>query len=139
MESASSLHIMPSGKKLRRGQAEVLDLIKSKTRVVAKLPTGYGKTLTAAAAYAALRSMGIVNRLLWIVPRIAQQEQGAEDVPSDLRDEFGIETKSWTIGDNDVATMRAHLENQNEIFVIMVQRLNYTRGMNSVLELLSSG
>ena len=139
MESASPMQIMPSGKKLRRGQAEVVALITNQARVVAKLPTGYGKTLTAAAAYANLRSMGIVNRLLWIVPRLQQQEQGAEDVPGDLRDEFGVDAKSWTIGDHDIATLRAHLENQAVVFVIIVHRLNYTRGMNTVLELLSSG
>lgn len=139
MQSASPVHQMPWYKNLRRGQREIVDLILVKARVVAKLPTGYGKTRAAAAAFASLRAAGIANRMLLIVPRTKQLEQGGEDIPRDLIEHFGIDAKSWTVEDNDIATLRAHKNNELEIFVIMVQRLTHARGMTVVQELLKFG
>jgi len=130
---------MSPEQKLRRGQAEAVRLIANQARVTIQLPVGYGKTLAAAAAYASLRSAGMVDRMLLIVPRTVQREQGAEGVPSDLREVFEIDARSWVIDDNDTATLLAHQKGTAEVFVIMVQRLTYPRGMAVVQRLLQKG
>ena len=72
----------------RRGQAEVIRrAIETKGRqLCAKLPTGYGKTYTAACVYSSLQSQGKVNRLLYLVPTVGQLKQFVQDGKGDLED-----------------------------------------------------
>jgi len=72
----------------RRGQAEVIRrAIETEGRqLCAKLPTGYGKTYTAACVYSSLQSQGKVNRLLYLVPTVGQLKQFVQDGKGDLED-----------------------------------------------------
>ena len=72
----------------RRGQAEVIRrAIETEGRqLCAKLPTGYGKTYTAACVYSSLQSQGKVNRLLYLVPSVGQLKQFVQDGKGDLED-----------------------------------------------------
>lgn len=72
----------------RRGQAEVIRrAIETEGRqLCAKLPTGYGKTYTAACVYSSLQRQGKVNRLLYLVPTVGQLKQFVQDGKGDLED-----------------------------------------------------
>jgi len=72
----------------RRGQAEVIHrAIETEGRqLCAKLPTGYGKTYTAACVYSSLQSQGKVSRLLYLVPTVGQLKQFVQDGKGDLED-----------------------------------------------------
>lgn len=73
-----SMTLQPvEGFTIRDGQKkafEVADTITASDMLLV-LPTGYGKTVAAIGVYATLRSRGIVDRLLWLVPTDAQREQ----------------------------------------------------------------
>ena len=81
MESSSSVSRLPSFENLRRGQGKVVDIFRTQEVVTAQLPTGYGKTRTAACSYLTLRARGVCNRMLYIVPRSAQAKQAADGLP----------------------------------------------------------
>ena len=140
MESASTLPSLPSFENLRPGQRDVVDRFRSGTSVVAQLPTGYGKTRTAACSYLMLRARGIVNRLLYVVPRSAQARQAAEDVPRDIRECGEVETKSWEVGLSPIPAIKAHRMGSAEVFVVTVQALvSSPRAIDAIADLMSTG
>ena len=127
MEHASGLHTLSPNKDIRPGQKAVVDLFAAQTRVVAQLPVGYGKTRAAVESYIALRNHGAVNRILYIVPRGAQARQAAEEVPSNLSEFGGIDTKSYIVGDSLDKALRAHRAGTIEVFVTTIQALVTSR------------
>jgi superfamily II DNA or RNA helicase len=107
-------------------------------QVIAKLPTGYGKTLAAAGSYAVVRKRGLANRCLYVVPRRRQAMQAGEEIPRGLAT-FGVTTGSITIGEDPVQALRRHREGAVEVFVATVQSLVTGRGLSAVNELLQTG
>jgi hypothetical protein len=129
MESASASPELPLLEDLRPGQAEVVRVFDDKSVVVAKLPTGYGKTRTAVAAYARLRARGKVNRLLYIVPRSAQATQAAEDVPAELLKMAGVRTQAHEVALTSGIAVRAHRKGTAEVFVVTIQALSTSQAV----------
>ncbi len=121
---------LPFCKNLRRGQALVVEMFAKKRTVVAKLPTGYGKTKTAVASYAFLRGKGVVNRLLYVVPRTAQCNQAADEVPAELAAMTGALSKSHVVSSksNGVA-IAAHRRGDCEVFVTTIQALSMSEAL----------
>lgn len=70
----------------RKGQRDVIELAAelNRRRLCAQLPTGYGKTFTAACVFSTLQSQGRIDRLLYIVPSTGQLDQFVQDGASDL-------------------------------------------------------
>lgn len=129
MEPASAASDMPSIQDLRPGQAEVVKLFDSQNVVVAKLPTGYGKTKTAVASYARMRAQSKVNRLLYIVPRSAQAAQAAEEVPSELLKMSGVRTQAHEVALTSGVALKAHRRGTAEVFVVTIQALSTSRAV----------
>jgi hypothetical protein len=136
MESTSTTQAMPLPKNLRSKQKEVIEEFKTKTTVIAKLPTGYGKTITAAGSYAMLRYLGVCNRVLYIVPRASQSDQAAESIPEDLREFFSIDTKSLQVTKNPIQALNYHKESKCEVFVCTVQALESSDSTKRTLAVL---
>lgn len=125
MEPTSALPKLSFRKVPREGQSRVLDEVAARRRgsLNVKLPTGYGKTFTAIASYSLLREAGEVNRLLYIVPTVAQLDQFLNDTET-IRD--ANVPQPWTISDfgfNPAAALKAHLKNSSHIFACTVQSL----------------
>lgn len=140
MESASPLPSLPSFENLRPGQQQVVDLFRTRISAVVQLPTGYGKTRTAACSYLMLRARGVVNRVLYVVPRSAQACQAAEDVPRDLMQCGELKTKGCEVGYSPVEALRAHRRGDTEVFVVTVQSLvSSPRAIDAIIELMSTG
>lgn len=70
----------------RKGQRDVIELAAdlNRRRLCAQLPTGYGKTFTAACVFSTLQHQGRVDRLLYLVPSTGQLDQFVQDGASDL-------------------------------------------------------
>lgn len=118
---------LPSYIDFRKGQQKLYEVIKAnpnKTRYAVKLPTGYGKSWCACIAYATLRGLGNVDRLLLIVPTDTQRSQYISGLREDLMkmgiDYRGIEKcdtqQSWVI--------KKSFRNESEIFVTTVQSIS---------------
>ena len=80
MQPASNVSFVSSRKTLREGQQLVVDAVMAAldtncTVLPVQLPTGYGKTLTAAAVFAAALKAGRIDRLLYLVPTSIQLAQ----------------------------------------------------------------
>jgi superfamily II DNA or RNA helicase len=123
MESTSAVSGLPSFKDLRSGQHRVVNLFRERSAVVAQLPTGYGKTLTAACSYLTLRSRGVVNRMLVIVPSSAQARQAGDDIPADLLKFGGIKTMAYDVGRTPIPALNANRKGTCEVFVATIQAL----------------
>ena len=144
MESSGFMSWMPCAKALRLGQIRVLKTIEqddSKSLNV-RLPTGYGKTRTAAAAYALLQRAGTVNRLLYVVPTIAQCKQFEADGAEDLKS-CGVTGPATprNISYSTYNALNAHRNNQAQVFVVTIQSICQMgqAGMTAVLELMRTG
>lgn len=122
MEPASSPQGMPLPKKLRPKQREIIEAFAKADEVIAKLPTGYGKTLAAAGSYAQLRHRAACNRMLYVVPRTNQATQAADSVPQEL-ELFGVQTRAVDIGRDPMHALRSHHRGLIEVFVVTVQAL----------------
>jgi superfamily II DNA or RNA helicase len=127
-------------KKPRLGQASVIQECRVRLLLNVKLPTGYGKTLTACYVYAVKQSSGLANRLLIIFPSEAQLDQFIGDGHRDLRD-AGVTgpTKIVDIRHAGRRAYRDHRSNIAQVFVITVQSLIEQRGLENVIELLELG
>lgn len=132
----------PEAFRLRRGQQQVLDLLRDplsaprkNARLIAELPTGYGKTVVVCASYALLRSAGIVNRMLVIVPSDEQFKSYLREIESDIA-ELGAPI-TGALKAVSVLSLKAHKTNQAEIFVTTVQSL--TVNADVITDLLSTG
>ena len=106
--------------------------------LIAKVPTGYGKTRIAAGAFAQLRHRGACNRMLYVVSRRNQAEQAAEDVPADLR-LFDIETRSLIVGDNPIQAIRSHATGSILVYIVLVQSLVSGGTWTTLAELMQTG
>lgn len=137
MEPASSTHGMPLPEKLRPKQREIIEAFALCDHLVAKLPTGYGKTLAAAGAYAMLRHRHACNRVLYIVPRAGQAKQAAESMPAELA-HFGIQTRSVEVG-TSIPALRAHREGRAEVFVTTIQGLLHDATWKTATQLMETG
>lgn len=123
MEHASIMQNLPFKKDPRDGQKQVLGKLDGRTLNV-QLPTGYGKTFTACAAYSILAKEGRVNRLLFIVPTTAQLDQFVCDGHDDLED-AAVEGSHVV---TDISFFRAtalkkHRENKSQVYATTVQAL----------------
>lgn len=133
----------PSTLQLREGQRRIIAKLNDpesrpqKTRqLIAVLPTGYGKTLSICCAYAALRQMGVVQRLLIVVPSAEQFSSYLDEIEADMaRVGAPISGAYQAISD---LSLRLHKRNEAEVFVTTIQSLNGP-GIATVHDLLSSG
>jgi superfamily II DNA or RNA helicase len=77
---------LPFRQNPRKGQRDVIELAEDLTRrrLCAQLPTGYGKTFTAACVFSTLQRQGRVDRLLYLVPSSGQLDQFVQDGSADL-------------------------------------------------------
>jgi len=120
------------------GQREAFDDAAQRDRGdrLLKLPTGYGKTRTAAGIYTIRRSRGIVNRCLWLVATDTQREQlvptpkrdgsRGPTVSDNLPGWFGTSCKE-TFRAEGYRAVRMHQEGFAEVFVATYQQALYDR------------
>lgn len=140
MQSSTVVHGVPFAKKPRNGQVRVFDEIIKADNLNVKLPTGYGKTITGIGSYAIRRKAGNVNRLLFIVPTVAQLDQFVKDAPGDLRS-VGITDNISIVDINFYGhnALRKHRRSEAHVFSVTVQTLCTAAGSMIVKELLSTG
>lgn len=125
----------------REGQSEaLLEIAKCPNRMNVKLPTGYGKTYLALAAYSILKSIGEVNRLLVIVPTVAQRTQFEQSTPRNWGN-YAIDGPSSVcdVSFFDVEAIRKHQKDDCQVYAITVQSLIGPAGQNIVSALLQKG
>jgi ERCC4-related helicase len=140
MQSSTTLYGVPFKQNPRIGQTEVYKTFgeQSPKKLNVKLPTGYGKTITAIGSYAILRKMAKVNRLLMIFPTDAQIQQFVLDGPRDLMsvgitDNVSVNNVGFYKGE----AVKKSLRNQGEIFAVTAQYLIGSNGSDWVPQLLS--
>lgn len=138
MELASSTPKMPLPENLRPKQREIIETFETQSEVIAKLPTGYGKTLAAAGAYAALRYRGTCNRVLYVVPRTSQSRQAAESVPLELA-QFGIVSRAIEVSRDPIEAIRRHRDGSVQVFVTTIQSLLAAATYRAVKDLMQTG
>lgn len=127
----------------RRGQREVIQcaLEPKRRRLCAQLPTGYGKTFTAAAVYCRLKQKGIVDRLLYLVPTKAQLDQFVQDGPSDLNSACvpGAHYVCDIAYAGAAQTIKQHRSGSHQVFATTIQSLTTAATGSTIRELLMSG
>jgi hypothetical protein len=126
MEPASTVQTLPYRKDPRGGQLQIINaVIERKTGTLnCQLPTGYGKTFTAYASYAALRSMGLVDRLLYVVPSVAQLDQLLDGAKEDFADVvLDGPQKIFDLGYSATLALKAHRNNTAQVFACTIQAL----------------
>ena len=127
----------------RRGQREVINcaIEPGRHRLCAQLPTGYGKTFTAAATYSALKAANRVDRLLYLVPTKAQLDQFVQDGPGDL--DVACVSGSHYVCDVAYAgaaqSVRQHRTGSHQVFACTIQALTTAGTGSTVRELMQSG
>ena len=125
MQSPIDLHGVSFRQKPRDGQRWVFDEVvnPSLKELNVKLPTGYGKTFTAAGVYAIRQKHFGLNRLLYITPTTAQHEAFCLDGHHDL-------SRAGVIGPHQIVdvsylgitqALRKHRGNANQVFGITIQ------------------
>lgn len=131
MQPSTALPPLPFRKALRRGQQRVVELAECQQcgSLNIKLPTGYGKTLCAVCVYSRIKQLGRVDRLLYIVPTVAQLEQFVNDASNDMADAgvtgpLGI----WRIDYSPAMSITRHRQNREQVFACTVQGLTNSRG-----------
>ena len=140
MEPTSTVQGVSFKKIPRNGQAQVLKYLEGKKQLNVQLPTGYGKTFTACAAYSVLKNKGAVNRLLFIVPTKAQLDQFVLGGHEDLKDASVTGSLSVT----DVSFFKAnalkkHREDKSQVYATTIQALISSGGMDRINALLTTG
>lgn len=145
MESASTLHTVSFGKikkSLRKGQQRVVDeaLLHGVTTLNAQLPTGYGKTYTACCVYKELQQRGSANRLLYIVPSVAQLEQFVNDGASDLIDAGVVgSVKIVDVSYVGVVAIKHHRQDKAQVFATTIQSLASGNAWDIIAALMETG
>lgn len=127
----------------RPGQAAAIKAAKDlgRSQLIAQLPTGYGKTFTAASIYAALQEQGRVNRLLYLVPSTGQLDQFVRDGSGDMLD-AGVAGSPHVC---DVAftgaaqAVKQHRNGTHQVFACTIQALSSARVGAIIRELMSTG
>jgi len=134
---------LPSSIKLRKGQERVLNLLddpqsgpRQARLLAAELPTGYGKTFVICAAYALLKSQGVVNRALIVVPSDEQLQSYLGEIEEDMA-QIGAPITAALQANSNLA-LRSHRRNEAEIFVTTVQALG-NGSIATISDLLTSG
>ena len=112
-----------------------------RTRLCAKLPTGYGKTFTAACVYSSLQAQGSVDRLLYLVPSTGQLDQFVSDGNSDL--EAASVQGSHYICDiafsGAAQAIKQHRKGSHQVFACTIQGLSSAGTGAIVKSLMESG
>lgn len=127
----------------RPGQWKVIETAveSGRSRLCAQLPTGYGKTFTAAAVYSALQKKGIVDRLLYLVPTTGQLNQFVQDGKGDL-DAACVEGSLYVC---DVAfvgaaqAIKQHRTGSHQVFACTIQGLSAAGVGSTVKRLMETG
>lgn len=136
------MHGVSFKKTPREGQARVIEeVLDSKSgKLNIQLPTGYGKTYTAAGSYSVLFHRGDVNRLLYIVPTSAQLEQFVQDGRTDF-DDAGVDVGPVVdIGWSSVTAIRKHRSNKSMVYATTIQALAAKKSTwEIVIELMKTG
>jgi hypothetical protein len=127
----------------RHGQQAVIDLAiePGRSRLCCQLPTGYGKTFTACCVYSVKKALGLVDRLLYIVPTVSQLDQFCQDGKGDLSDAAaGGNLYVCDIAYSGAAVaISNHRKGTHEVFACTIQSLGSRATGATVKELLSSG
>jgi len=126
-KSSSTVFGMSFKKNPRNGQMGVFnEILENRGRLAlnVQLPTGYGKSFVNAGIYSILKKQNRVNRLLIIVPTVAQKTQFVSDGPFDFEDAC----VDGPLGVIDVSyfeknAVGRHRKNENQIFVVTAQAL----------------
>jgi superfamily II DNA or RNA helicase len=110
MESSSFMQELSLEQAPRPGQEETLIKVSEldRTELNVKLPTGYGKTFTAYAAFNLLRKQGRADRMLWIVPTDAQAGQLVDNCGDKEDGASGDYSKAGLRGLRQVVDLRAY-------------------------------
>lgn len=143
MESPSIVCGMPFRQEPRSGQRVVFEALNSSSPFLnIQLPTGYGKTFTAAGCYSIKQQRGEVNRLLVIFPTDAQLQQFQRDNDADETDFWlaGLRGPSHVVDIrfSGVDAIKQHRSNRAQIFAITVQALLQAHGREVVRDLLET-
>lgn len=143
MEPTSNLPNLPFRKTLREGQQRLIRLIDEQKckSINIQLPTGYGKTLAAICAYSRLKQLGKVDRLLYIVPTVAQLNQFVSDAGHDMRDAGVIGPLGiWRIDYSPSMAISHHRKNEQQVFACTVQGMTNGRGAmwDAIADMLST-
>lgn len=116
----------PDNIKLRKGQRAIFDIIATRGHIekenLVVLPTGYGKSFVALIAYKTLKDMGIVDRLLLVVPTNVQQNQYVKNLKSDAR-LLNIDLVDVVMIEKDPYEISLSRANKSDVFVTTVQKL----------------
>lgn len=136
VQSTGRSSALPFPEDLRPKQKEIIDAFRTKKSLIAKLPTGYGKTLAAAGAFAMSCHLGNANRMLVVAERRNQARQLAEDIPDALL-QFGMQAKSCIVGDHPIRALKDHAKGIVTIFVVTIQSATDT--WSTVQELMQTG
>lgn len=141
MESSSPLHSVPPRKALRDGQRRVVEaaLRLAAGTLPVQLPTGYGKTLAAAATFVAMRERGDVTRLLYLVPTTAQLRQFCSDGRDEFRDAGLDGVAPFDIGYSPTQALARHRRNQTVVFAATIQAVVSGSVGMAVKEMLQTG
>ena len=127
----------------RGGQRAVIDIAAEpgRARLCAKLPTGYGKTFTAACVYSTLQANGLVDRLLYLVPSTGQLDQFVNDGHADLHAAC-VEGSHFVC---DIAfsgagqAVKQHRQGSHQVFACTIQGLSAAGTGAIVRSLMESG
>ena len=133
----------PADLRLRAGQQQIINVLadqqsaaRTSGQLIAVLPTGYGKTLSICCAFALLRSLGVAQRLLIVVPSAEQFSSYLEEIEGDMaRVGAPISGAFQAISD---LSIRLHRRNEAEIFVTTIHGLS-NGGMATIHDLMSQG
>jgi superfamily II DNA or RNA helicase len=143
MEHATFLHCGVSfNKKPRRGQLKAFSIVAgepNRKTLTLKLPTGYGKTITAAGVYAILKKRGIVNRVLYITPRTAQHDAIIDDGILNFAAAGLAIAQPVDVSFYAAEALKKHRYAKAEAFAITIQSLAQRAGRELVGDLLAIG
>lgn len=141
MQSSSIVRAVPPRKAPREGQRRVVEeaLARGAGMLPVQLPTGYGKTQTAAATFRALWERGDVNRLLYLVPTVAQLRQFCEDGDSEFLDAGLVGVTPFDIAYNATNALKYHRTNRKIVFAATIQAVTSGAVGLAVKEMLQTG
>ena len=135
-EHATIVPGLPQLETLRKGQRAVAELfLAGADSVVAKLPTGYGKTRAIAWGFAIAAAQGRAEILLHIVPSTEQAAQARKDIPDDLA-KLGIETQAAIVGDETAYLLKHFKRGHIKVLVATIQSLLHEKARSAIRDLL---
>ena len=130
-------------KELREGQRRTLerDEVLNGSGLNIKLPTGYGKTLTACGVYSISQSNNLATRMLYLVPSTTQLNQFILGGPSDLYD-AGVAGPRPIMDIGyfpDYEVIKRHRTNERQVFAATIQFATTSGGLKLCKELMEQG